>query len=57
MEILDLLMFPIVLGVQICRGRPKKEWIVSPPANIAAMPVGASTMKFLSISFEPFEET
>ena len=34
------------------RGKPKNECIVCPPALMAAIPVGASTKKFLPISFK-----
>ena len=48
-SILALLTLPTSLKVMTLNGSPKKEWMVSPPALMAAMPVGARTIKFLLI--------
>ena len=39
---------PQVPGVHTSIGKPKNEWIVSPPASMAATPVGANVMNSLS---------
>ena len=49
-SILSYGSFISVCGPIACKGKPKNEWIVWPPAAMADIPVGASTRKFLLIS-------
>ena len=48
MRCLVSLILKLLSFVRISVGIPKNEWMVSPPATIAAIPVGATMMKFLA---------
>ena len=49
-DILSPLSTPVSQGHSTPSGRPKKEWMVLPPAFTAATPVGARTTKFFFTS-------
>ena len=40
-----------VVGRKVLSGKPNIEWMVTPPALIAAIPVGATTMCFFLVFF------
>jgi hypothetical protein len=40
-----------VVGKKVLKGNPNIEWIVTPPALIAAIPVGATTIYFFLVFF------